>query len=190
MEKRFFRLDTDVYVVGRWHLGELASHSGQELEDVWQFSRGRPVVFREQLFVSVERPGRPLDFDTAGVGQVPVVNAPVASVFRELASNDVQLFPINVEGQTEPYFLVNVARTVRCIDDKASSEVQIYREEDGRPDRVGQYRSVIGLRIDKSKVGDARVFRLWGWFPPVIIDGELKAALEEIGGVGGHFDEV
>jgi hypothetical protein len=190
MEKRFFRLTTDVYVAGRWYLGELASDSGQELEDVWQFSHGRPVDVRERLFVPVERPGRPLDFDTAGVGQAPVVNAPVASVFRELASNDVQLFPIKIEGQPEPYFLVNVARTVRCIDDKASLEVQIYREEDGRPDRIGEYHSVIGLRIDKSKAGGARVFRLWGWRPPVIIDGAIKDALERIGMVGGYFDEV
>ncbi|RYZ17278.1 MAG: hypothetical protein EOO70_02405, partial [Myxococcaceae bacterium] len=102
----------------------------------------------------------------------------------------VQLFPAEVEGQAEPYWLMNVVRTVRCIDDKASAEVQFYTPEDGRPDRVGEYRSVIGLRIDTSKVGDARVFRLWGWHPPIIVDEEIKSALERVGIVGGEFDPV
>ena len=104
--------------------------------------------------------------------------------------NDVQLFPVDVQGQAETYFLMNVARTVRCIDNKASKEVQLYTLEDGRPDRVGEYRSVIGLRIDKAKVGDARVFRPWGWPPPIIVDGEIKEALERSGISGGRFDEV
>jgi hypothetical protein len=190
MARRFFRLGVDVYVAGRWYLGEPTHLTGQELEDIWEFSYGRPVEVRERLRVPIDRPGQPLDFDTAGVGQAPIVNARVASIFRELAPNDVQLFPVEVQGQAEPYYLVNVARTVRCIDEKASAEVQVYSTEDGRPERVGEYRSMIGLRIDKSKVGDARVFRLWGWHPPLIVDEELKEALERTGMVGGRFDEV
>ncbi len=190
MERRFFRLGIDVEVVGRWLLGEPTHPTGQELEDVWAFSYGRPVEVRERLLVPMDQPGRPLDFDTAGVGQSPIVNARVANVLREMASHDVQLFPVEIQGQAERYHLVNVARTVRCIDDRASAEVQLYRAGDGRPERVGEYRSVIGLRIDKSKVGDARVFRLWGWSPPIIVDEEIKTALERVGLVGGRFDEV
>lgn len=190
MGRRFFRLSIDVYVAERWHLGEPTSLIGQELEDAWEFSYGRPVEVRERLRVPIDHPGKPLDFDTAGVGQAPIVNGRVASVFREMAPGDVQLFPVEVQGQTEPYYLVNVARTIRCIDEKASTEIQLYRAEDGRPERIGEYRSVIGLRIDKSKVGEARVFRLWGWPPPVIVEGEIKEALERTGMVGGRFDEV
>ncbi|XXF78847.1 hypothetical protein P2318_03545 [Myxococcaceae bacterium GXIMD 01537] len=190
MERRFFRLGIDVDVAGRWYLGEPTHLSGQELEDAWAFSDGRPVDVAERLRVPVDRPGRPLDFDTAGVGQVPIVKEAVATVLRTLAPGDVQLFPVEVQGQTESFYLVNVARTVRCIDDRASAEVQVYTPADGRPDRVGEYRSVVGLRIDKSRVGDARVFRLWGWPPPVIVDGEVKEALERTGIVGGRFDEV
>ncbi|OJH34005.1 hypothetical protein BON30_46005 [Cystobacter ferrugineus] len=190
MERRFFRLGIDVYVAGRWYLGEPTHLTGQALDDVWEFCHGRPVEVRERLRVPIDRPGKPLDFDTAGVGQAPIANARVASVFREMAPNDVQLFPIEVQGREETYYLVNVARTVRCIDDKASAEVQFYGAEDGWTERSGEYRSVIGLRIDKSTVGDARVFRPWGWPPPVIVDEEIKEALERTGMVGGQFDEV
>ncbi|MBZ4419447.1 imm11 family protein [Myxococcus sp. RHSTA-1-4] len=191
MGRRYFRLAIDVDVPGRWYLGEPTGIAGQERDDVWEFSYGRPVDVHERLRVPIDRPGKPLDFDTAGVGQTPIVSARLASIFREMAPGDVQLFPVEVQGQAETFFLMNVARTVRCIDDKESAEVQLYTLDDGRPDQVGEYRSVIGLRIDKAKVGDARVFRLWGWPPPIIVDGEIKEELERTGIVtGARFDEV
>lgn len=111
-------------------------------------------------------------------------------MFHELATGDVQLFPVEVQGRAESYCLLNVTRELRCIDEAACEEVQFYTPEDGRPERVGEYRSVAGLRIDKSKAGDARVFRLWGWQPPIIVDGELKERLETTGISGARFDEV
>jgi hypothetical protein len=190
MKSRFFRLAADVYVPGRWYLTEPRTLVGEVIEDSWQFMQGRPVELREKLRVPVRRPGQPLDYTTAGAGQTPIVNERVASVFRELAPGDVQLFLVEVEGEAAPYYLLNVAREVRCIDDAACAEVQRYTPEDEEPERVGEYRSVSGLRIDTSKVGDARVFRLWGWHPPIIIAGDIKEALERTGIVGARFDEV
>ncbi|ATB26849.1 hypothetical protein [Melittangium boletus] len=69
-------------------------------------------------------------------------------------------------------------------------EARRFTLETGRPERVGEYQVVSGLRIDKSKVEDARVFKLWGWRPALIVDGEIKLALEEAGSVGGYFEEV
>ncbi|RKH03764.1 hypothetical protein D7V97_26240 [Corallococcus sp. CA053C] len=190
MDRRFFRLGVDVYMSGRWYLTEPRNLAGEELKDGWQFMQGRRVELREKLKFPVRYAGKPLDYTTAGAGQIPVVNEKVASVFRDLALNDVQLFSVEVEGQEQPYSLLNVTREVRCIDDAACEEVQRYGPDDGRPERVGEYRAVSGLRIDKSKVGNARIFRLWGWHPPIIVDEEIKDALERTGIVGGQFDEV
>ncbi|WNG30947.1 hypothetical protein F0U62_48235 [Cystobacter fuscus] len=190
MESRFFDLKIDVYAPGRWYLAEPTDIAGQEVPDIWAFSNGRPIEDPGRILIPIDQPGKPLDFSSAGVGLTPIVSTRVASVFREMAPHDVQLFPVEVQGQVEPFFLLNVARTARCIDDKACAEVQIYTSADGRPDREGEYRSVSVLRIDKSKVGDARVFRLWGWSPPIIVDGEIKEALERVGIMGGRFDEV
>ena len=54
----------------------------------------------------------------------------------------------------------------------------------------GEYRAISDWRIDTSKVGDARVLRLWGWHSVLIVDGDIKDALEQTGIVGGRFDEV
>ncbi|ATB36889.1 hypothetical protein CYFUS_002304 [Cystobacter fuscus] len=190
MERRFFRLSIDAEVPGRWYFSEPTNLTGEEIDDIWQFSDGRPVEVRERMRIPLYRLGRPLDFTTAGVGLAPILSERVASVLREMATSDVQLFPVEVEGQSEPYHLLNVARTVRCIDDKACKEVQLYTAKDGRPDQIGEYRAISGLRIDKSKVGDARIFRLWGWHPPIIVDGEIKVALDKTGILGARFDEV
>ncbi|MGZ3458105.1 MAG: imm11 family protein [Archangium sp.] len=124
------------------------------------------------------------------VGGAPVVHAMVASIFAELASKDVQLVPVDVEGQTDEFFILNVTRVVKCIDDKASAEVQYWRPEDGRPEKTGNYRAVHGLRIDPSKVGDAKVFRPWGWLVVLLVSEEIKEALECIGATGTKFKEV
>jgi hypothetical protein len=190
MPTRFFDLKIDVYVPGRWYLAEPAHLNGQEMDDIWAFVQGKPVELRERLRIPLFKPGRPLDIEFAGAGQPPIVSARTAAVFREMASNDVQLFPVEVEGQSELYFLLNVARELRCIDDAACAEARRWTLEDGRPDRVGQYHVVSGLRIDPSKAGDARVFRLRGYHPPIIVDASLKEALERTGIEGGRFDEV
>jgi hypothetical protein len=191
MTQRYFDLRVDVYVPGRWYLSEPTNLAGEEVDDIWAFIQGRPVEITERLRIPIFRPGKPLDIDFAGAGQTPIVSARVASVFREIAANDVQLFPVEVEGQSEPYFLLNVAREVRCIDDAACREVQFFSaDEELHADRAGQYRSVIGLRIDKSKVVNERVFRLWGYHVALIVDAEIKEALERAGITGGRFEEV
>ncbi len=58
---------------------------------------------------------------------------------------EVQFLPARVEGQSELYFILNilnVLRTIRCIDDARYEEVLYWHPEDNRPDKAGQYRRV------------------------------------------------
>jgi hypothetical protein len=45
-----------------------------------------------------------------------------------------------------------------------------------------------GMRIDPSKMGDAKVFLSWRWTVAHILSEEIKEALERIR--AGHRDEV
>jgi hypothetical protein len=143
-----------------------------------------------RLQVPIDRQGQPLDFSLAGVGVTPVVHAKVATLLAELAPQDVQLVPVVVEGQSDEFFILNVTRVVKCIDDEASEEVQYWKPEDGRPEKTGKYRAVHGMRIDPKQVGEARVFRPWGWLVVLLVSEGIKEALERIGATGMKFKEV
>src|SRR4051794_23729824 len=99
MLHRFFDLYDDVYVPRRWHLGTPLDSQGHKVND-WDFKRGRPVSIEGRLSIPVEIAGRALDFSEAGV-TVPVVHVKVASVLTELAPTDVQLIPVDIQGQPD-----------------------------------------------------------------------------------------
>ena len=187
MPRRFFKLVDDVNFSHRWHLAMPRDGQGLKVYD-GQFRIGAPVHIQERLRVPVEIVGKPLDFTGAGI-RIPVVHVRVASMFAELAPDDVQLIPVDVEGQPDQYLILVATRLIRCIDEQAS-RIELWTHEDGVPDKVGQYFSVRDLRIDKAKVGSAQVFRCEGWTGPLIVSGEIKDALERMGATGTRFEEV
>jgi hypothetical protein len=189
MPKRYFKLTDNMTVPDRWLLGTPTDLQGRALSEPWVFTDGAPVADPGRLELPVYLPGQALDFSLAD-RSTPVVHAKVASVFAELAPDDVQLFPVEIRDQPEPFHILVATKLIRCIDDKATEEVLMWTPEDGRPEKVGQYRDVYGMRIDASQVGDAKVFRTWGWPIALIVREEIRDALERIGATGAKFQEV
>lgn len=186
---RYFELSDDMRIHDRWELGSPLDRNGQE---VWhgQFSQGVPLEFPAPASVPLYRPGRALDYTTTALG-IPVVHAKVRDLFERLhLQEQVQFFHADLEGQPDSYFLVNVLRVIRCIDDARCEAVFYYTQEDEEPERLGEYRNVRRLRIDPSVVGDAHIFRPWGWQLTIIISERVKDAMEEAGLTGTRFTEV
>ncbi|MCY1032199.1 hypothetical protein OV207_12080 [Corallococcus sp. BB11-1] len=188
MPLRYFRLSEDVQA-GSWYLGDPRDEQGQEVDDPWQFRAGRSLSVPVRLSIPIDEPGAALDFSTAGVGLTPVVHVRVASVFAELAPSDVQVIPVDIVGKPEQYVILVATKLVRCIDEQAST-VQFWSEDDGLPEKVGQYYAVDHLRIDPTKVGATQVFRTEGWNLALIVSEDLKEALERIHATGVRFTEV
>ncbi|MBZ4410540.1 DUF1629 domain-containing protein [Myxococcus faecalis] len=186
---RYFSLNEDVKG-GSWYLGDPLDDAGHELEDIWEFTEGRPVRSTGHLKFPIRESGRRLDYSAAGVAMTPVLHIRVATLFAELAPDDVQLLPADITDCPEQYVVLVATKLIRCIDDEASEEILRWKPEDGRPERVGQYRSVAGLRIDPAKVGDAKVFRTWGWKGALIVSEDIKTAVERANATGAQFEEV
>jgi hypothetical protein len=187
MQRRFFDLADDISAPQRWHLDTPVDSKGRKVFD-WDFKRGTPVHVEGRLRIPVEAAGRPLDFSEAGI-RIPVVHVKVASMLAEQARGDVQLIPADIKGQPDQYLVLVATRLIRCIDEKAS-KVRFWTPEHGVPDKVGHYIAVDRLRIDKVKVGNAKVFRPEGWSGSLIVSEELKDALERMGATGTRFEEV
>ncbi|HVG57873.1 MAG TPA: DUF1629 domain-containing protein [Hyalangium sp.] len=187
MTQRYFDLADDVYVPNRWHLDTPIDSQGQKVFD-WDFKRGTPVHVNGRLKIPIDTAGRPLDFTEAGI-RIPVVHVKVASMLAERAPGDVQLIPADIEGQPDQYLVLVVTRLIRCIDEKAS-RILFWTHEDGEPDRVGQYRDVRDMRIDKTKVGNAKVFRPEWWEVALVVSEDIKDAMDAMGATGTRFQEV
>src|SRR6218665_1992725 len=189
MPNQYFDLTDDVYISDRWDLGRPIDEQGQKMED-WLFTKGEPATIEGRPRIPLRGgDGKALDFSEAGIG-VPLVSARVAAVFAELAPKDVQLIPVDVEAHAEQFYILVCTRLVKCIDHQASHHLPYWKPEDGRPEKTGRYRAVHGMRIDPAKVGDAKVFRPWGWDVVLIISEDIKQALERMGAMGAKFEEV
>jgi hypothetical protein len=185
---RYYELLDDRRSQGRWHLGPLLDESGEEL-DPWQFKEGRPLDLGCVPRFLLDVPGHPLDFCWAAFS-IPVVHDRFAKLFQHSCAEEVQFIPAQVEGQSEPWFVLNALQIIRCIDDARSGAVQYWRPEDNRPDKLGEYRAIHRMRIDPAKVGDARIFRPWGWRVALIASEDIKQSIEAAGFSGTRFVEV
>jgi hypothetical protein len=185
---RYFELRSNMRIPGRWVLKSPVDEHGQEV-DPWQFSEGRVLSLQSRLLLPTSLPGRELDFSLTGLGVV-VVHGRFVRLLERLGIQEVQFIPARVEAHPEPYFILNPLRIIRCIDDARCEEVRYWKPEDGQPEKVGEYRVVAGMRIDPTKVGDARLFRPWGWTVALVISEELQQALEQEGLTGTKFIEV
>ncbi|WP_233609780.1 imm11 family protein [Corallococcus sp. AB049A] len=121
---------------------------------------------------------------------MPIVSEDVADVFRTLAPDDVQLFPVTVEGEPERYFIINTLKIVDCIDESNCEELQPYDQDDPHPERRGAYRWISRLRIDPAKAEGALVLRPMKFKTAFIVSEEVKNALERIGNLGVSFECV
>lgn len=187
---RYFALRDDMRIPGRWHLRSPVDAQGQLIEP-WPFTEGSALDTTKVIHFPVNPSGSALDFTLASFS-IPVVNGRVVSLLEQLGvvTSEVQLIPAVVEGQSEPYFVLNALQVIRCIDDARCDEVLYWLPEDNRPDKEGQYRDVSGLKVDPEKIGDSNVFRPWGWTVVLIVSERVKLAMESEGITGPRFIEV
>lgn len=176
-------------IPGRWALGAPLDPEGREI-DPWQFEKGRALELGFAPRFPLLAHGTPLEFSSAAFG-IPLVHGRVVRLFEDLDSrHEVQFIPAQVEGFSEPSFILNTLRTLRCIDEERSEELEYWMPEHREPERVGEYRSVYGLKIDPEKAVGADIFRPWGWSVALIVSERLKQALERERIMGPKFTAV
>ncbi len=186
---RYFDLWDDMRLAGRWHLDGPLDERGKALNP-WQFKEGRRLELEGTPRFRPDPDGKPLDFTLAGL-TIPLVHARVASIFDRLGlRNEVQLIEARVEGHSEPFWILNALRVIRCIDDARCDEVRFWEPRHGAPDRVGEYRNVAGLKVDPARTEGADIFRPWGWTGALIVSERIKLEMERMNITGPRFIEA
>ncbi|WP_309887929.1 imm11 family protein [Archangium sp.] len=184
----YYELTDDRYHAGRWHLRSPVDEHGQKINP-WQFDAGRWLEPQGIIRFPVKPDGVELDFSWAAFS-ILVVSSRFVQLFERLSVPAVQFLPVQVENHARPHFILNTLRIIRCIDDARCEEVRYWKPEHGQPEKVGEYRSVVGLRIDPTKVEGARLFRPWGWRVALLVSEDLEDALEREHITGTRFTEV
>lgn len=183
----YYELMSDVYIPGRWYPGNPLDAQGKIIYK-WTFREGKRLDIDEKIFLKLDPPGIPLDFTECGLA-APLVSVRVIKLLQALEVQDIQIIPVAVEGHPDEYSILNVTRLIPCVDEGRCAWVERWKPEDGRPERVGEFRVVEGLRIDTTKVGDARIFRPWGW-KMLIVSNDIKEAFERAQLLGPKFTQV
>lgn len=184
---RYFRIVDQGEFPGRWHLGAPSAMTGEPLDarvftSATQFTGQAPVV------VGVRSSGARLEFTLADF-DMPVVSSSVAAQLQALASDELQLVPATIAGIDGDYFVLNVLGVAPCLDEEAS-RVSRWQASDQRLDKLGQYRSVAEVRVDATRAGNHKLFRIQGWKIALIASREVRHELLGAEVTGVRFEPV
>jgi hypothetical protein len=205
MTRRYFELEDDLYIKGRWHLRRLRDDMGTEY-DSRQFTYGNHIdpgpplkcsLWNDEKVIEVTPPLRldwsredkPLDL-TYTDSCMPVATKRIAEILEAIAGKDIQRFPVRVDRMDEDYDIINVVAVIDCLD-TARSDITWFEEgNDVRPDLAGKPWTVSPLFVDSARIGNQNIFRIKDYTSPVIVSEAIKQALEEAGVTGVRFVSV
>jgi hypothetical protein len=141
------------------------------------------------MTVKVDVPGDELDFTLASF-LMPVVRRSVGDLVASIAREDVQRIPVDVEGATGEFEILNVVHTHRCVDERRTQHVEKWTEDDFRSDLAGEYSMVLGLRVLPDALMRTQITRVWGYEVILICSGTIKSLLESHGVTGISYVDV
>ena len=183
-QHQYYRILADPAADDRWQLDEPRTEDGEEI-DTREFTCAEPYTGPAPSAVPVEA-GIRVEFNLAAF-HMPVVPEEVGSALEALAPGDIERFPVSVDSNR--FEIINVLRTQECLDEDRS-EIERFTEEDGRPEKIGEYLMVTNLTIDVGRTADAHIFRIDGCEIALIVSEQVKTALERISEMGIVFDSV
>lgn len=183
----YFRIDADRNARDRWFLGSPINARGEEC-DPRVFVEGKVQLIGGGLTLPLRRNGRPVDFNL-GDFDMPVLGADIIDKLTNLVDLRVQRIPVGIAESMSRFDILNVLDVVECIDDVKSVYTR-WHENDGRPEKTGQYRMIVDLRIDPERARGHHLFRPKEWDVALIVSDRMKNALEELEVTGLEYQLV
>lgn len=139
----------------------------------------------------IRNEGRPVSFSLGGLGDYFVKRSLIDRLLAALPVGVVQAIPVEIDGVDEPYEILNVLDVVDCVDEEKSefSMCPRWTAEDGRPDKVEDYR-IDNLRIDPIRANGHELFRTKGWSVGLVCSERIRDLLISHGVTGIQFTLV
>lgn len=135
-------------------------------------------------------PGAIPDYCLTGSGIVVLSQALSARLATSLVQ-DVTILPTTVDGVPSSLHVMHILSAIDCVDRERSS-FELWKEEDGRPDRTGCYRKLERLVLRRELIPSGiKAFRLLGYTTDIFIEESIarKMAAPPFTGVGLYEHE-
>jgi hypothetical protein len=171
----FYRLVADPRAATRWYLKSPVDAAGNEL-DPRIFTQGVRVGPQPQLTLPLRRRGDEVDFNFCDFDMV-VVPSVLSAQLDAFVGSAIQRIPVTIEGQSEGFEILNVCDLVQCVDESRSLLTK-WTADDSRPERIGQFRMIAKLKIDRTAASGHHIFRVAGWPIALIVSEDVKKLLE------------
>lgn len=182
----YYRILDNLEIKKRWFLGEI---NFPEEGDFWNYVMA--TIIKEppsNLKVRVKVKGKKLDF-TFGQFEVIVVNQKVADLFND---KEVQKIPIQIEGESESYFIIITKNEIDAVDREKSIYELWEKDNTIRPDLAGGFCVIMKMIVDPFKIKDITItiFRLKYYGVAVIVSEKFKNNFERLNLKGIEFKKV
>jgi len=185
--RNFYRLLADPAATSRWYLKSPFDPSGNEV-DPRLFTQGVHVESQPSLRLPLRRDGDEVDFNFCDFDMV-VTPARVNAELEALVGPAIQRIPVMVDSKADEYEILNVCERVSCFDESRSLFTK-WGDADGRPEKVGQLRMVVKLKIDPSLADGHHLFRMADWPVALIASQEVKRFFESRKLSGLKYEQV
>jgi hypothetical protein len=186
----FYKIGLDFNNSDQWHLEQPFDNSGKNVV-AGRFGLGKPWDSTNQLWSRIRNSGTAVSFSLGGLGDFFVQKSLMDALLNALPAGCAQPVPVEIEGVDEPYEILNVLDVVDCVDEARTgfSMFPRWTEEDGQPDKVGDYRIDV-LRIDPARAAGHDLFRVKGWLVGLVCSERIRDLLVEHGVTGIRFTAV
>ena len=186
MTADFFEIGLDYNDSTRWYLGQPGTAEGKLLPGT--FWNCAPWTDTRPLSVEIKKSGMPATFNHSG-HSVYIVVTETMSLLRNVIDPQVfQGIPVSIIDHAGDYEILNSLDCVDCVDEQ-HSEFRRWTAEDGRPERIGDYKMSL-FRIDPDRARGHDLFRAKGWEIALICSEKVKRCLENAGVTGIRFKSI
>ncbi|CAG9001014.1 MAG: hypothetical protein CENE_03022 [Candidatus Celerinatantimonas neptuna] len=170
---KYFELNDDINFPNRWYLGDILG------VDNWELSTSVPEGIAS-LEIKLVHDGDEMDFTYTEAYGVPVISRKVKEVLDDIKGID--FIPVKIQSKRclTDYFVLIVSELIECVDEKCSEFQKFELNDPVRPDKAGEYRAFMKLRLDTSNINGIEIFRVKKFEISIIISERVKERLKAI----------
>ena len=177
----WYRISDDVDFPNRWHLDTVLPSDGDKWA-FWSLLSSTPDDKKIGWKVGIQHPGEILDFTFSGF-DVPILNERTKKKLASICPEEIEMIPVEVEGTSEPFHILCALNEIECVDEY-NSDFTKWQDQDGRPDKIGEYRMFTRLTLDPHKIPKGvNIFRIAGWQVALICSEKVRTRVGEISAI-------